>query len=328
MRKLLFTDTHFRSTSPENSLEDIVETAKKKIEEVVQIANDYEVRAVLHGGDLFDIPNPGLSVMGEIISIMRKFKAPIYIINGNHDIYGHNIMTLNRTLLGFLSAIGMFDIINGRTVTIKDRNAVVNITGSGYQYNIDGLDKSAYLVKKKDCDVAIHMVHGMLLDKAAFPGTEYTLIDDIKDKTQADVTISGHYHLGFNEVHYKDKYFVNPGSLLRLSNHPSEISRMPKVLLIDIDGGINLKYITLKCAKAGYEVLDRSKIEEKKYRLQKLNNFLSDIKASSISRTDPYSILDSIIKSDEMDGRKLSEDVIDEIRLRFAEAEEAYAKGD
>ena len=50
------------------------------------------------------------------------------------------------------------------------------------------------MVQKRDCDYAIHMVHGMLLDRASFPGPFYTLVEQIWE-TEADFTLAGHNHL-------------------------------------------------------------------------------------------------------------------------------------
>lgn len=326
MKFLFFTDTHLRSTTPENRTDDIVETMKEKLTEVVQIANDNKVSAVIHGGDLFDIPNPGLGTMGDLVGIFKGLEAPMYIVNGNHDIYGHNIATLNRTLLGFLIAMGNITLLTREPVYVDDGNVRVQLTGAGYQYDIDD-DISSYVVSKDNCDVAIHIVHGMLLNRAVFPDVRYTLVDDIKDKTHADITLAGHYHLGFDEVIYNGKYFFNPGSIVRLSNHPAEIKRMPKVLLIDLDSGIAYRYIKLKCAKAGPEVLDRSKVEEARFREEKRAYFLQEIRAAAgTRRTDPYSILDAVVKA-RQDSEGLSKDVVDEVKRRFAEAEAALKGG-
>lgn len=325
MKILFFTDTHLRSTTPENRIDDIVETMREKLTEVVHIANSNKVSAVIHGGDLFDVPNPGLATMGELVSIFKNFEAPVYIVNGNHDIYGHNIATLNRTLLGFLVAVGNFVLLTREPMYIDDGNVRVQLTGAGYQYDIDD-DVSYYLISKNNCDVAIHTVHGMLLNKVMFPEIKYTLIDDIKDKTDADITLTGHYHLGFDEVIYHNKYFFNPGSIVRLSNHPAEIRRMPQVLLIELGAKIEYRYITLQCAKSGLEVLDRNKIEEVRFREEKRAYFLQEIRAAAgTKRTDPYSILDAVVK-DKQESEGLSKDVIDEVKRRFAEAE-ALLKG-
>ena len=90
----------------------------------------------------------------------------------------------------------------------------------------------------------------MLLDKKQFPG-DYTLIDDL-DNTGADLVLAGHYHLGFGALQRGNRYFINPGALVRLSNHHREIERKVKVALIDLTGGaVNCRLITSQSAPVG-----------------------------------------------------------------------------
>ena len=84
------------------------------------------------------------------------------------------------------------------------------------------------------------MVHGMLLNKPFIKGIPYTLIDDIKD-TKANITLSGHYHSGFGIINVEGKYFVNPGSLVRITNSLAEINRIPKVAIIKLGDSIDIE---------------------------------------------------------------------------------------
>lgn len=61
-----------------------------------------DVDYILHGGDLFDRPDIAISVVSTFAKIFKEAPAPIYIVSGNHDIYGHNPDTLNRTVMGLL----------------------------------------------------------------------------------------------------------------------------------------------------------------------------------------------------------------------------------
>ena len=82
----------------------------------------------------------------------------------------------------------------------------------------------------------------MLLNKPFFEGVQYTLIEDIKD-TEADITLAGHYHNGFGIKKIDSKYFINPGSIVRVANKISEIKRIPEVILIEVNNKISIKSI-------------------------------------------------------------------------------------
>ena len=137
--------------------------------------------------------------------------------------------------MGFLNSIGLINVIDERGAIILEKDGTkIQLTGQPYVYDIDHKEsRDKYLVKdrEEDVDFAIHMVHGMLLDKPFIEGIPYTLVDDILD-TKADITLSGHYHLGYKLIEYEGKYFINPGSLVRLTNSNSEIKRRPKCIIL------------------------------------------------------------------------------------------------
>ena len=112
MKFLYFTDSHIRGTNPKSRTDSFFHTVKIKLQEIQSIAAEEKVHAVLHGGDLFDRPDVSISVMNEIIPILKSFPAPIYAISGNHDIYGHNPITLPRTMMGLLDTLGIIHLIN------------------------------------------------------------------------------------------------------------------------------------------------------------------------------------------------------------------------
>lgn len=283
MKILFFTDTHIRGTNPKNRKDSFVDTVEKKLIEITEIIENYNIDFVLHGGDLFDRPDISISIASRFSLILDKIKVPFYLVSGNHDVYGHNPNTINRTMLGLLDILGVIKIINGNEKVILEKNSIkVQLTAQPYVYDIDSPENlDYYIVKDVDPGVnfSIHMVHGMLLDKPFIKGVPYTLIDDIKE-TLADITLSGHYHGGFKTIKIGNKYFINPGSMVRISNSLKEIERMPKVILIELDKGIEIKEIYLKSALPGKEVLDRSEIEKSLFKNERIMEFKQSIDAA------------------------------------------------
>jgi len=299
MRLLFVTDTHLRGVAPRNRTDDFVATLKAKLGEVVSLAAEHRVFAVLHGGDLFDVPVPGLGVVGEFASILRQIEAPLFIVPGNHDLHGQNPETLMRTLLGFLGRWGVVRLLDKSPVYLDDGNVRVQLTGAPYHFAIDD-GGGDYIVKKQNCDVAIHVCHGALLDRSFGPMVKYTLIDDIAARTQADYTLCGHYHLGYQGVCRDGRWFLNPGALVRLSASPGELSRWPAVVLIRLEGtGARHETIRLKSARPGDEVLDRGAIEDAAFRARKRQEFLQTVRQiaepSAFTRSDPEAILSRVL---------------------------------
>ena len=320
---MLYPDTHFRGRSPANRMDNLWLTLKEKLIEVVSLANVYQGEFVLHGGDFFDTPNPELSVVGDFVEILRQLKNPLYGVAGNHDIFGGNLQTLPRTVLGFTARMGFIRLLGEESVRVEARGIRASLTGRPYHLDIDRRSRHLDYCIEKDAesDITIHLVHGMLLDKKQFPG-DYTLIDDL-DNTGADLVLAGHYHLGFGALQRGNRYFINPGALVRLSNHHREIERKVKVALIDLTGGaVNCRLITLQSAPVGEEVLDRTRAEELESRVLAMERFTREVKeATELRRWNVSQIISDLARAENLD-----EEIRKEALRRIAEAEESLMR--
>ena len=278
MKFLFFTDAHIRGNSPKSRMDNFVETLKNKFMELVEVSNTEKVDAVLFGGDLFERPDVSLSVVKEFLSIIKKFPLPIYSVIGNHDVFGQNPEVVGKTMLGILEETGIIEFLTSTPkIFTNNQGKAIQITGGHYFYGVDDVNKESYIVKEKLADFSIHIVHGFLLYRPFIKGIHHTLIDEISNKTKADITIAGHYHSGFGIKKFDDKYFINPGAISRVSSSISEIDRIPSYLIIDINENINIELRQLKCAKNGEEVLDREKLQEEYKKMNLINEFANQI---------------------------------------------------
>ncbi|MDO5714993.1 MAG: metallophosphoesterase [Tissierellia bacterium] len=302
MKILYFTDTHIRGTNPKNRIDDFYKTLLTKFEEVLQITIDENIDFVLHGGDLFDRPDISVSVVGEFSKILNRFPVPIYAISGNHDIFGHNPDTLHRTMLGLISNLGVLNIINDKKIILK-KDIKVQLTGAPYTMSIDDKNNhNGYILNEKDpdCDYAIHMTHGFLVDKPFLKDVKHTLITDILD-TKADITLGAHYHYGFPTTCIEGKYFINPGALVRISNSLAEMKRKVKIDIIELSDTISIREVPLQSARPGTEVLDRSEIERHKFKGMKIHEFKEIIDSSSnLNELDIFSLLQKIAENEQI----------------------------
>lgn len=283
MKLLFFTDTHIRGTNPKNRKDVFIDAIEEKFMEIIELIEEYEIDFVLHGGDLFDRPDVSISIVSRFAKILDKIKIPFYLISGNHDVYGHNPDTINRTMLGLLDVLGIINIVNqNEKIFLEKDNIIVQLTGQPYIYDIDRPDNLKHYSPQeidKKSNYSIHMVHGMLLDKPFIKGIPYTLIDDIKD-TLADITLSGHYHAGYKTTKINGKYFINPGSMVRITNSLKEIERKPSVVFIELGDKISIKEIPLTSALPGKDILDRDEMEKAAFKGERMLEFKQTIDAA------------------------------------------------
>ncbi|HLS52396.1 MAG TPA: metallophosphoesterase, partial [Tissierellaceae bacterium] len=134
----------------------------------------------------------------------------------------------------------------------------------------------------------------------------------------------GHYHSGFKHVKIEGKHFINPGSMVRISNSIQELERRPKVVIIDLVDGIDISYKYLQSAEAGERVLDRKEIEASMYKQERIYEFKQNIDAAM--DFDKIDINDLLIEVS--NAEDLEEDVKEEALRRIAEVQMNKAHGD
>ncbi|MFZ5828356.1 MAG: metallophosphoesterase family protein [Bacillota bacterium] len=295
MKILYLTDTHIRGTSPRSRLDDMPAALKAKLGEVVALAKEHQVAAILHGGDLFDRPDVAPAVAREFLQVLVEAPCPIYGIAGNHDLYGFNPQTVVRTMLGLFDSFGLFRLLRpGERVWVEEGGLRVQITGQEFHAELDRRDPVLdYCLRPEaeagpeqlhrrsgEADFAIHLTHGMLLERPFFEGTAHTLLEAIMDQTVADVTFGGHYHPGFAKIHARDgRLFINPGALVRLGSQRADFHRPVQVVLLTLEKGepVRAELIPLATARPGEEVLDRADEEGQLAREQALADFILGI---------------------------------------------------
>lgn len=305
LKILFFTDTHIRGTNPKNRKDDFLVSLENKFKEINDLITSLNVDYVIHGGDLFDRPDISISVVSRFTNILKKIKVPIYIVSGNHDIFGHNPQTLDRTMLGLLNSLDFLEVIHESTPIILTKDGIkVQLTGIPYSFDVDETpDKYILKETNSSVDFSIHIVHGMLLDRPFIKGIPYTLVDDIIN-TKADITLTGHYHAGFKTIERDGKYFINPGSLVRVTNSLKEIERIPQVCLIELNDKINISMIELISALPGDEILDRTEIEKSTFKSERILEFKQTIdSALNFEKMDINDLLIEVALSENVDSK-------------------------
>ena len=258
LRLLYFTDTHIRDNNPKYRIDDYSESLKIKLQEIVELADGFSVDYLLHGGDLFDLPWPSAKAVKISVDFLEQIKVPIYMVSGNHDLLEQKLSTLENTMLWFLAKRGLLRLLSPRDkVYLRQAGFTLQLSGQHFNDSIDRENSvSAYCVDKKNCDVAIHIVHGMLLPKPFSPYVPTTMIKQVAPFTEADFTLCGHAHLGYPAEEIDGKIFINPGSISRILPLEWELVRVPQVVFLDFSGGkVQCQYIPLKSARPGEDVL-------------------------------------------------------------------------
>lgn len=276
MKILVIGDLHFRATSPRNRTDDYLTTLEEKLLEVWEIAKREQVDLILQVGDIFHEPVVPIPVLMRAYGVFSKAPLPIRCIIGNHDVFGYNIDTYPRTSLYLLRCLA-YSTINVYQGKVISGGGGLSFNYVGYSRDNDVNGKGYQVPDELQTEICkIAVVHGMLLDHDLPYQASYTNLHKLE--TNANIVITGHDHVGYGVVKRSDgKLFVNPGALMRLTASEAEMKRTVQVAVINTNT-LTAELIPIKRAKNAVEVLDRSKLEEKKERDYAISEFATLIK--------------------------------------------------
>lgn len=256
MRLVYLSDTHIQGGRPENRKDDFFKAISGKLSEVVGLCRQLNVDFVIHGGDIFDNPRPDQRSFDLFRWFLKELNVPVYCVAGNHDLIEQRLDSLESTAIAYLARQRLVTLLQpGEKHYLANNSCVLQLSGQHFYGGMDRRkNRDDYMVRKKRCDVAVHVVHGMLLPKAFSDKVPCTLISEVAG-TEADFTLGAHAHLGYHE-YSGDKFFLNPGALARLTNLEQELIRAPKILYMDFTGAAFYKFIELETARPGAEVMN------------------------------------------------------------------------
>lgn len=327
MKLVFMTDTHGRANNPSSRKDDFPETVLKKISWVIDFANKNDA-AVLHGGDWLHRPDVTPAFISRLAEVLSNCNNPIFTVVGNHDIYGYNPRTFERTPFHIVQALGVLKRLHPEGLVYEKDGERVCLSGADAQYDVDSTP-DAYMTAGSEIQEnipRIHVVHGFLTLNE-WPNVACTVLDKVLD-TQADILLTGHEHSGYGVIKKNGKIFCNPGSLLRVTAGVGDINQDVKVALINVEGGasdIELVRLPLDIARPADEVLDREKLLSEKEHERRMLSFSTNLESASLDDLSKESGNIFEVFRAYAEKESLSPAVVSFINKKLAEAEEMRA---
>lgn len=288
--KILYTnDWHLTDKRPLNRIDtDFFEVQFKKVSQILKIATERGVDSIIHGGDWFDAPRVDFAVLNELIRLFKAYgvgeKIPtIQTVIGNHDIFGYNLESVKKSVLGTLLRTGLVKIVEGDGAVHITTNHTVDIYKS---------------IKAK-----VIVTHNLVSpNPVPYP---FILCDEIAPYAKDKIILCGHKHYNFlYENKAQNCIMVNTGCLVRTST--SEKNHMPYVVIIDTDA-MTVEKVPLTVAQRGEYIFDltlRNKEEKKTFNI---DEFVKDLKTTKFSHSDIREIFAEFVKDKKVDPETLEE---------------------
>ena len=302
LKILHITDTHATVKGPESRKDIYYISFLKKMLELEYVIKKHHIDIVIHSGDLFHTPRVSDKFAGQISEIIKAWEVPVYVVPGNHDIDGYNISTIDQTKLGLLQKTGVIQLLKRGNeqvfnIQINGRNYRIAISGQEYYPHIDEGNPNDYMMLQPLADVNILVPHSYIVPKPQPKEIRCIMTKDVK--SDADIILSGHYHIQF-EDYQNDIAFYNPGSTMRVDQTDYNRTHIPQygILEIDEDADGSLCYCynfyEYKTAQSSEEIFDyEAKVEAKSHSIT-LEGFKNSIGNSNFGVTANMSLLDII----------------------------------
>lgn len=307
-------DIHICDINPRSRIDDFKETILDKLNQIRVICEKQKADAFIIAGDLFNLKNPNKNthnLVRELIELFKKFKCPVYMIPGNHDLTGDNLESLKNQPLGVLFSSEAVHYLNTeRSVKITKKGCSVSLVGVPFK---DNLDISSITLPPKDTSIAqICAMHiyagpesGNVFKERLYGYGELLPLD-------ADIFVLGHYHIDQGVQTVGDKHFINLGSISRGSLAEENLEHRPKIGVIKISwDGVSavtqVESVPLQI-KPAEEVFDLKKRENEKKELVEIQKFVESLIIGTSKSTSKANEVQEIV--DTMDITKAVKDKV------------------
>lgn len=218
-RIALVGDVHFSESPPASRKDDYADTILAKLEDVKRTTEEHGVDAVVFSGDIFHRRTIGsLEKFTELVSFFRWWRpATKVVLNGNHDL-SLRTLALSGQPLDLLFSAGVAERLDyGEPFLVNTGNgSAVMLIGKPY-IREPGVEYFSLTDEEKvgTAPYRLMVTHATLLPPAMGIPSSYLNYDKINPDVH--VVFNGHIHEGFAPWHNEKTWFINPGSIARVS---------------------------------------------------------------------------------------------------------------
>lgn len=222
-------DLHFDNRTPESRVDDIMETARRKLEDMLKKCQERNVKHLFFEGDIVNrlqISFEAINTLGETFLAFKEAGIELYTICGNHDILRNSMERIERSPIQTLFTFGVIKHINASTRVIINKR--VMITPVDYTEYPPIADDSA--------SINILLAHMFYNASELIADDRHNLTKEAVRKLGYDLIVLGHDHEEYAIAQCGKTWIVRSGSIIRGTAHNYNFKREPKfIVLHDLD---------------------------------------------------------------------------------------------
>lgn len=277
------TDVHASDVAPVSWKGDYAGEIWSSLDQIGELARKYAVTAVLDGGDFFHVKAPtqnSHALVGKVSFIHQEYPCPVYCVEGNHDIKHNNLETLDQQPLGVLYHAKVFQHL--REVSFESEGVRVRVVG--FPYSPFRRLEELQALKKQGDEYLVAVVHALAGENPPahvdeFFGEPVFRYGELSSRDGPDVFCFGHWHKDQGIVNIGHQWFVNQGAVSRGALSRENLSRTPKVALLDFSPtGVKVSSLPLKVLPAS-EVFDLEKKSQREAEKRSIEQYVERVRA-------------------------------------------------
>ena len=291
LKVLYITDIHIKGATPTGRTDIYYISIFNKLSEIREVIRKSNIDFVIIGGDLFDIPSVSNRLYSMTAKMFYSWKVKIFVIPGNHDVFGQNIESLQHTSLGALESAGLIKIVTRdfSPMLLGKKSEPGNILALYGQEYYDGIDTGVngdYDIDLPRSDAFnLLVVHGFAIDKPFMQEIPHTVINTIF--SSADLILTGHYHPNtYDLLTSNNVRLLKPTSFGRLEATKHNINVPPQYLILEFENNKlkNYKFENVKCALNGVDIFEKKYLLNAEHKNNKitLESFKNNIVNTNI----------------------------------------------
>jgi len=203
------TDIHFTTRPPRWRKQTFAQDLLTKVDHVAEICRLQQVETLMILGDLFHGKYVRIDEMMLIGSALQKIPAEIYLLLGNHDIYGGDPETYRDRAPGLFEKLRILKVMH-EPLSWGSRTFIP--VPFSYKNHLEEREKCLMQVQG---DRNIVLSHALILPQGA-PTDEAVPVIRL-DHPRVDLQINGHVHIWNAVIDLGHMMFAPLGSIARLS---------------------------------------------------------------------------------------------------------------
>jgi DNA repair protein SbcD/Mre11 len=295
-------DLHLSDKPPSNCTDDYNDQLFGMLDEVVDIAGKRQVDAVVFAGDIFHSKIPMRTshrTVQRMIGVVQSFRAPVYLVIGNHDIQQDRVESIHETQpFGVLLHSGA-RLLSGWAEDEYGELCDLPLYGVSWQQDWQNAGKAFtdWVMDPASAKNSLIVTHAPL-----YPVGQELPWENVPAPIVAGwmgnlgYCYYGHVHPCHGVFDTDGVVFCNQGALSRGSLHEEDISRIPAVTIWDSNrsGSEAFERVVLKSAPPASEVFRLAEHVAKTDYRDRLNVFLSAVGQTQVSVTSVESVLEEV----------------------------------